>query len=273
MAAELDRALDAFRAQLRMPFREDAALADDLATEARPVIDALAFAIRAAGQDPRALEYREGLAMGALLGRRAALKRATPTASLVLVDAIAAALDALGCAPESAVRDALRSVLVEGYCAAIEERVRDDAARRAARALVPWRIAPRCWAVIVAGEHAADSLRTALDDACRTMLDFDARACLVHIAVTAEPSEDLACEIFAFDATARMIGVESVFAGVDERWQAAARARFDLTHLALCESLGEGLRRALEISGAEVRESSAIVRRLRRLLGGERSAP
>lgn len=267
-----DVALDAFRRRLRLPFREDAQLAGDLAVEARPVIDALAFAIRSARSDVHAHEYREGLAMGALLGRRAALHRATPTVALVLADAIAAALAVLGDAPDAEVVDALRSVLVEGYCAAVEERVQDDAAQRAAAALVPWRVAPRCWALIVAGEHAPDPMRTALDRGCRVLLDADARACLVHVAITSEPTEDLAAELFAFHATARMIGVDAVFSGVDDRWIAAARPRLDPSELAICGALGDGLRRALELAGAEVRASSAIVQRLRRLLGGERGA-
>lgn len=265
---EIDRALVAFRGALRVPFREDARLSEELCAEAAPVIDALAFAIRAAGGAPSALEYREGLAMGALLGRRAALQRATPTVSLVLADAIVAALAELGLDTSDEASAALRAVLVEGYCAAIEERIRDDASARAAGALVPWRIAPRCWLILVAGEHAPEPLVTAMDRACRALLDADARSCLVHVAIAGEATEDLAAEIFGWAATARMIGVDAVFSGVDARWREAARARLDPSDLALCATFEEGLGRALELAGAELRESSPIVRRLRRLLGG-----
>ncbi|WP_236605966.1 hypothetical protein [Sandaracinus amylolyticus] len=260
-------ALEIFRRTLRVPFREDARLIDDLALEARPVIEALEFAIGSAGADPRALEFREALALGALLGRRASLHRATPSVALVLVDALEAALVAIDRAPAPAVIASLRSVIVEGYCAAIEERVQDDAATRAADALAPARIAPRCFALVVAGEHDPDRLSPALDRAARVLLDADALACLVHVAITLEPTEDLAATVLGFDAAARLIGVACVFSGIDERWLAVARPRLDPAHLTIAPSLEEGLARALDAAGTELRESSALVRRFRRLLG------
>lgn len=256
----------AFRRALRVPFREDAGLIDDLAAEADPVIDALAFAIGAAGDDPAAIEFREALALGVLLGRRAALSCATPTLALSLADGIRAALEAAGSAPGAAVTEAIRAVLVEGYCAAIEERVRAEAAERAARSIAPERIAERCFALVVAGEQAAEPMRDALDRAARTLLDADARACLVHAAISAAPSEDLAAELFGFDATARMIGIETVFSGIDGRWLEAARARLDPSHLAIADGLEDGLRRTLEVGGARAREGAPLVERLRRLL-------
>lgn len=260
----IDRAALAFRRALRVPFREDAALGDDLAAEARPVLDALSFGIAAAPDDPGALEHREALAMGALLGRRAALLRATPSVALAMVEAIDAALREIDRAPSTALIEALRAVIVEGYCAAIEERVQTDAARRAAETLVPQRIAPHCWLVIVSGEHAADALREGLDRAGRTLLDGDARACLVHVALTIEPTEDVAAELFGFDATARLVGAQCIFTNVSPAWRAIAR---DPEHLVFAPSFEEALRRGLALAGSELREPSAIVQRLRRLLG------
>lgn len=265
----LARAQDAFRRALRFPFREDARLADDLTGEASPVLDALSFAVRAAGDDPRAIELREGLAMAGLLGRRAALQNATPSVALALVDALEVALGETGCTPGARVLSALRTVVVEGYCAAIEERIREDAARRAAAALAPLRIAPRCWALIVAGEQEAELVAPALDGACRTLLDADARVCLVHLAITSLPTEDLAAAVLGLDATARMIGVELVWSGVDERWLAAARPRLDPSHLTIAGSLEQALARALDAAGTELREPSPLLRRFRRLLGSE----
>jgi hypothetical protein len=269
----LERAGAAFASALRVPFREDAALAGDLAKEAVPVIDALGFAIAAAGGDPLALEFREGLAMGALLGRRAAMQRATPSVALALVDALVAALGAIDRAPAPKVVEALRSVVVEGYCAAVEEHVRGEAARRAAEALAPSRIAPQVWAIVVAGEHAPETLAEALDRAGRALLDADARACLVHLALASRPSEDLAAEIFAFDATAKLVGAQCVFSGVTPEWRAAARPRLDPDPLAIEETLEKGLERALATAGVELRGSSAIVQRIRRFLGGSEPPP
>lgn len=261
------RARSAFRRALRVPFREDARLADDLCDEASPVLDALAFAVGAGGDDPRALEYREGLAMAALLGRRAALHDATPSVALSLVDALEAGLAAIGRAPAPPAVAALRTVVVEGYCAAIEERIREDAARRAAAALAPVRIAPRCWALVLAGDHSAELVSPALDRACRVLLDADARACLVHLAITVEPTEDLAAAVLGLDATARMIGVETIWSGVDERWLAAAQPRLDPSHLSIAATLEQALARALDVAGTELREPSPLLRRFRRLLG------
>lgn len=260
----IERAVEAFRQALRVPFREDAALGDDLAQEARPVIDALSFGIASAPDDPSAIEHREALAMGALLGRRAALQRATPTVALALVDAIATALASIDRAPTQRLIDALRAVIVEGYAAAIEERVQTDVARRSAATIVPQRIAPHCFLVIVPGEQDAEAMRDALDRAGRTLLDGDARACVVHLALTNEPTEDVAIELFGFDATARMIGVQCVFTNVTAGWRAIAR---DPEHLVIASSFEDALRRTLSAAGAELREPSAIVQRLRRLLG------
>lgn len=265
----LARAQDAFRRALRVPFQEDARLAEDLTGEASPVLDALSFAVRAAADDPRAIEYREGLAMAALLGRRAALQNATPSVALSLVDALSSALAEIGRAPGARVVATLRTVVVEGYCAAIEERIREDAARRAAAALAPARIAPRCWALILAGDHDAELVTPALDRACRTLLDADARVCLVHLAITVAPTEDLAAAVLGLDATARMIGVEVVWSGLDDRWLGAARPRLDPSHLTIAGTLEEALARALGAAGSELREPSPLLRRFRRLLRNE----
>lgn len=261
--AHLDRALAAFRQALRFPFREDAALADDLSAEARPVIDALAFAIAAAPRDPLAIEHREALAMCTLLGRRAALQRATPSVAVGLVDAIEAALAAIDRRPQPVIVVAVRAVILEGYCAAIEERVAADGASAAARSLAPQRLAPHCWLLIVAGDHAAETLARALDRAGRTLLDGDCRACLLHSMLTVEPAEDLAAAIFGFDATARLVGAQCVFSGLGDRWLALAR---DPHQLLVEPRFEDALRRALALVGAEIREASPIVTRLRRLL-------
>lgn len=272
-AEDLEPAVAAFRSGLGVALRQDARLTADLAGDARPVIEALAFAIATAGDDPTALEYREGLAMGALLGRRAALYKLTPSATMALFDSLANALAAIGSAVPPRVLEALRAVIVEGFCAAIEERMRDDAARRAAEALAPTRIGPDCWAIVIAGEHEPDRLGEALDRAGRVLLDADARACLLHLAVTVDPSEELAAEIFGFDTTARWMGAQCVFSGVDAAWREVARPRIDLDRLAIEETLEAGLKRALAAAGAEIRVASPIVRRLRKLFGGSSPRP
>jgi hypothetical protein len=251
-------ALDAFYRRLQLPFREDTHMKERLGQEAEPLLEALAFAIEAAGADPLALEYRDALGMSAHLGRCAALWRVTPTALLVCIDAVIEGLDAVGLRSTRELERTLRAVMFEGYCAALEERTQDDVARRAASELRPVRLAPRCWAIIVAGEQAADSLRVALDRACRTMLDADARACLVHL--VSAPHEDLASEVFAFDATARMIGVETVFSGVDARWRDAAEGHAELSRILHYETLEEGLQHALQTTGVEIRATGPLAR-------------
>lgn len=236
-----------------------------LGHEVEPLLEALAFAIEAAGANPLAFEYRDAFGMAAHLGHRAALWRITPTAQLVCIDAIMAGLEAIGRVPTREIEQALRAVVFEGYCAAIEERTRDDVARRAASELRPTRIAPRCWAVFVAGEQMADPLRVALDGACRTMLDADACACLVHL--VSAPSEELVSEVFTFDSTARMIGVEAVFCGVDERWRAAAEGRVDLSRIIHYEAFEEGLQHALQVAGVKIRAAGSLARLWERIAG------
>lgn len=256
-------ALEAFHRHLHLPFREDARVREMLGEEVAPILEALAFAIESAGRDSNAVEYRDALAMAARLGRRAAQWRITPTALLVCVDALMSGLEAMRIGAHREVERAVRAVVLEGFCAAIEERTMDDVALNAATAIRPLRIAPRCWAIFISSGQAAESLRVALDGACRTMLDDDTRVCLVHVAGT--PSDEVASEVFSVDATLRMIGAEAVFTGVDEGWRHAARERTDLSSVVHYEGFDEGLRHALRAVGLEIGETGPLARFWRRL--------
>ncbi len=249
--------LSAFRdAYVRAaPFRQDRNSAEELGLEAAPAVEALTFALsHASRQDVNVPEYREALALFSLLGRRAGTLGVTPTSALSIVPSIASALDALGTRVSPGVVDALQIVLLEGFVAAREERIVADAAARARESVPIYRIAPRCVVMILAGEHDADSLREIVEELGRRMFAADASSCLVDLTWLSGATPEGSAEVFAADATARMLGASCVFTGVDEAWQRAARdGRVSLDLVRIEPGFEEGLRIVLDLAGYELR--------------------
>ena len=203
--AELDarvaRLIDAYVA--RCAFREDRALADELRTEVRPALDA----IRVADGDPSdTVAAREALAMVRALGRRLAALGATPTAAAALV----AALEQEG---GLGLRATFCAVVLDGYVAAREEVLRMELAASSARSLLPIVLAPRCLAMIVGGTDDVEAVRPALEGLGRMLLARDAASCVLHLAHPGAVDPELAAEVLAFDASARLVGAALVISG------------------------------------------------------------
>jgi hypothetical protein len=251
-----------FRGELRGSWKVDGGLASDLTAESRPVLASLDEVLAVAGDDPTSIEFRESLALAGLLGRRAAVLDGSPRLTAQLPEALAAALQSLGRPVVGAVMSAIRTVILEAYCVAREERVRTEIGLRAASAVAAQPIAPRCWAVFIGGEPEPATLERALDRVGRRLLDDNAGSCWVHVGVGADADEDLAAPVLGFAATCRLVGALAVFTGVPAAWPKPA----DELGWVLEERMDAGVGRALAEVGLSIREASPIVGRLRRLL-------
>lgn len=247
--------------------RLDRALAPELAIEARPVAEALVTGLRGAARvDVEDGALREAVALASLLGRRAGVLGATPSAAVAIVPCLIDAAEAED-ARARALVEPLRAVCVEGYVAAREEALEARAARRAAEAIGVVDAAPGCVCVIVAGMHDAGELERAFDELGRGLLDRDARACLIDAGGLEAPDPEVARQLFALHATCAMLGVRCVFARVSDGWRVAAReAGLDLTDVSFAPDFASGLREALAAVGVDVRPRAGLGDVLRRMV-------
>lgn len=245
----------------------DRALAEPLAIETRPVAEALLEGLAGAGGvDPQRGELRETLALASLLGRRAAVLGATPSAALAIVPALTDAAS-----PEDAraaeLVEPLRAVCLEGYVAAHDEAWEERADRRAAGAIPILEPAAGCVVVAPAGVQDADRLEEVLEELGRRLLDRDARACVVDASGLREPDPERARRLFGIEATCRMLGVACIFAGVSAPWaRAASEAGLDLAELRTAPDFAAGLAAALDACGLEVRPRAGLSEVFRRMV-------
>lgn len=210
-------------------FREDGVLADELATEARPVLDALHTAF-APTDGPRALH--EPYALLNLLARRAASLGATPCVALALPAAIAAALRAAEVLVDSALEHELAIVSLEGYSAARDERVTGQLRQAIAERQVAVRLGPRCVAIFLAGEHDEHELTPTLDRFARELLRGDVQSCLLDISRLHLIDEELARALGRFCGQADSLGVSTFLFGATpslrdqfDRWSVVTAPR------------------------------------------------
>lgn len=250
----------------RVPLRCDRELADALALEARPVAEALLEGLAGtASADPHSGELREAIAMASLLGRRAADLGATPSGTLTLI----ATLTELASREDPRaleVLDSLREVAIEGYVAAREERMEREAAQRTADAIAILEPVSGCLVIALAGQQDADELERVLEEAGRRLLERNAKACVVDTGQLRQADADRARQVFAFDATCRMLGVACIFASVAPEWRRAARdAGFDTDALRLAPDFATGVAMALEACGLELRSRDRLGAVLRRI--------
>jgi hypothetical protein len=185
-------------------FREDGALADELAREAAPALEALHVAF-APGDGPRALH--EGYALLSLLARRAAGLGATPCVALALPSAIAFALRSAGIAIDSALEHELAIVCLEGYSAARDERVTGELRQAIAARQVAIKLGPRCIGVYLAGSHQEPELSPTLERLARELLRGDVRSCLLDVSRLDPIDEELARALGRFCGHAATLGV------------------------------------------------------------------
>jgi hypothetical protein len=267
----IERILDAFRRHYaeRAPFAEDRALADELAVEAEPAIEALVFASAEAGiTDPSSIEHHEGLALVTLLGRRAAARGATPTAAMALVPALEAGFREAGHELSEALVEALMTLAMEGYCAGREDALKEDVADEAVEAVGIVRVVPRGLALVLAGQHEPEVLGEVVERFGRALLKEDAKACIIDIEKLADPTRERAAEVLGAHATARMLGAVCIFSGVSEAWLESGReARVDLDLLTIEPTFEAALRRMLPLCGLELRRTSWLPNPFSSLIG------
>jgi len=261
--AVLARAIEALREGL--PFEADKALLENVAAEARPAVESLDMALRLdTADDIRSLGHHESLAMFSLLGRRLA----STGGSVLMAQRIGPALlDAFG--PERAVgmsvRDGLQLALLEGFVLGREEKVAEDAAVRAAKAMPSGRIAEGVHLLVLAGLHESEVLRERIEAFGRELHRGDARSCVVELSTLMEPNPRRACAVLAADETARMLGVPCFFGGVSQPWRDAFQeAGVDSAERALHATIEAALAAAFHAAGLALMRPGPLGRLLRR---------
>ncbi len=236
----------------RLPLR--AALADDLACEARPAVHALLFATaNERVEDPESLEHHETLAMITLLGRRLALLGGTPTAALRLVPTLLAAVREANWPVPPGLDESLTTVAVEGFVRGREERILAEAAKDAVDRIPVVALADGCLAVLPRGRYDSEHLEAAMEELGRRMFREEVSVVLVVLDGLADVTAATARALLSIDEYARTLGVTAIFAGMDARFEEAAeRAGVDRTHLTLASDAPDGVRRAFSIAGYAV---------------------
>lgn len=254
----------------RVALDRDRARAAELAFEVRPVAQALLEGLaHASAVEPEAPELREAMALASLLGRRAGDLGVTPSGALAVVPVLLDVASAeAGAVDAGALEEPLAAVCLEGYVAAREERLEERAVRRAADAIPLVEVVPGCFAVLPAGRQSADELERVADEVGRTLLERDARACLVHAGGLAPPDHGRVAPLFAIHGACRMLGVPCIYSGLSDAWRrAAAAAPLDLSDVRLEPTFARGLAAALDAVGLETRPRAALGQVLRRLVG------
>lgn len=262
-----DERLERFRARLAelVAFNDDRVLGEELEPEAMTVVDAIVEAIGDAPVPPiDGLELREALTLTSLLGRRAGLLDATVALALALAPAILHSVEI----DVGRHLDSFRTVAIDGYVRAREERQIEIGGRRAADAIPAVELVRGCFVVFLRGLQEADELERVLDDLGRRLLDRDARALLVDAAGLRGPDRERAGQLFAVHATCVMLGVTCVYSGVGPQWRAVASERgTDLTDVRFADDLPHALDIVLDACDLEIRKPTRFRRVLERLVG------
>lgn len=264
LAARVERAAEAFgdRFAAVVELTSEKKLAAELSYQSRPLLQALLEGLHSSN-DPAAPELREAFALCNLLGRRAAVLEASPTAAARIVPALLAAIET-----GDAIREPLREVLLEGYVAEREDRLRDAGALRAAAAIPVIRLAPGCFVTLPQGDQDADPLGEHGEELGRRLLDGDAKALVVYGRGLERPDPERATQLFAIQISCRMLGVRCIFAGIGEDWVRAARERgTELDDTERVGTLHEALELALTECGYALRPHASLGRFWRRLVG------
>ena len=222
-----------------------------------------------AGGDFQSFHFRECFTVLTLLGRRLALLDLTPTAAVQVVDLALRAIDSLDEPATDEFRRCARTAAVEGFVRGREERVSEDAERRASQPVRPLQVDAGTFALIISGVHEPTALSEHVDALGRSILDADAGIALVDLSQLGEPNRDRARAIFGAEEVSRMLGAVCIFSGVDPRWRAAAAdARIHLEELEIVPTLAKGLERARILASRADAEANpkwkALLDRLRR---------
>ena len=220
---------------------------DDVLAEVMPLLPLLSElpVEERAGGDFESFEFRECFTVLTLVGRRLALLDLTPTTAVAVTRL---ALRAVDPSCEAGVeRFAWHAVAaaVEGFVLGREERVSQVAMERAASCLQPLRIDGSVFALVISGAHEPAVLNGCVDALGRAMLDADVEFAIVDLTQLGEPNQERAIAVFSADEIAKMLGGQCIFAGVDQRWRAAATdARIPLDAMQIAPSLADALEAA-----------------------------
>ncbi|MFT3922649.1 MAG: hypothetical protein QM778_08960 [Myxococcales bacterium] len=235
-------------------FREDRLLGPDLSHEVRPVLEALAQLGPGASDDTCC---HEAYALLTLLGRRAGVLGATPTAALALLQALFAALSEEDSALSSELEMRCQVVVLEGYCAGRDERVTAELRASVAKHQVSLSLAPRCRYLALAGPLELDALEQVLDEAARDFLRDDALACLLDVSrLDGWPSERMARALLEFCLACRALGGSVVMVGLGaELHGELQRLGMSGDSVAVAASFAVGLAQVLDSAGHELRPS------------------
>ncbi len=202
----------------RVPFQEDALLGAELTTEVRPILHCLLEA--ASVQLESACVEAYGLL--SRLGHQAGALGATPTALLVLREALSGVLNAAGIHGPGLSPEELTMVLMEGYCAGRDERTSSSLRSSIRSSQIRFRLAPRCCVVTLNGPLDVDALGAVLDDAARWCFQENALSVLLDATcLQASPSQDVARALLEFCLSCRQVGAQVVLACTDATWREA----------------------------------------------------
>ena len=266
----LERILETFseRLALSSPYRTDRELARELSVEARPAISSLlVVADCEADERDRALDHHEGLALVTLLGRRAGVLGATPTAAVSIVPTLFESFALAGAPLPSDLAHDLATLCVEGYVAGREERLVEDHEVAMAEAQCAATITQGVALLTLSGDLSAESLERTVDRFARSMLKADTKAAIVDMTRLEGAAPDRAAEVFGADAATRMLGVCCIFTGVSDAWLDAAReGRAAIDLITIEPTFDAALTHALRLAGWELRRVSSIPSALRALL-------
>jgi hypothetical protein len=224
-----------------VPFREDSALAAELAEEAGPVLSAL---FTASGVAPSAMH--EAFALLRLLGRRVGYLGATPTAALALCRALSKALEAVGCTCAQDQLDQRDMVCLEGYCSGRDDRLRENSARALFGQQLALTLAPGCHALVLSGAPPVEDLERWLDEAMRGLFRAEAKAAIVDATRLDACDDSLQRILGTALITAASLGVHVALVADDSQlWQfvAALLQRDQLSsHPHFQDAVAHGLR-------------------------------
>ena len=272
-ASDKASAIDAsWRKQMHVTLRYavDEHLADGVALEARPVIDALVEAWRLqTDHSADRLEHREAYAFMNLLGRRMADQKipAAPSteAATLLVDA---ARDH-GIGLTRKMEQGLLSVFFEGFTRSIEDKMGEILDERLALGISIVPLAPRVLLVPLAGELSLDAIVSFADRLGRELLRHDAVAVVLDVGELRAPTADAAAEVLNLHSVARIVGASAYFARVPSSFLDQARTTgINLELLETCPTFDVAVERALGAAGTRLGARFPLKQVLARLGAG-----
>jgi anti-anti-sigma regulatory factor len=232
-------------------FREDRALAEELTELAAPLLSALA---ELGPQPDTSATLHDAYALLSALSRAAALRDATASVAVTLIDAIVWALRGASLVLDDAQRLALSIVATEAFCAAHEEHASRALRTDAAESQVMLKLGPRCCAIVLAGRHDEPELGPVLDRFARELLHDDARACLLELSRLRAVDQELARALGRFCLHATTLGVRLALVGVEPTLRSAL-VDWGLTSplISFFDDYDRAQRATLAAAGLEVR--------------------